>query len=83
MCVQIEQLAKAALPTSEEDWGSERQVHAETEFYTQVEKIVTPAVYERFSDWALKATAEESVAEALRLSMEAGLRKEEVSGHEG
>lgn len=54
-------MAKAALPTSEEDYGSERQIKAENAFFTYVERCVPPHIWEKIEAYSHKATVEERV----------------------
>ena len=63
------ELAQAALPTDESDWGSDRQIDAENAFGDAVERILGTgsAAFRDWEQYALKATTEEMVAEALRL----------------
>ena len=70
----INTLAREALPRSENEWGSERQARAENAFFAWVKDYVTRGprnhsgrvAWQRFEDWALKATTKEAVEEALR-----------------
>jgi hypothetical protein len=57
-----EELAQAARPQDDFDWGSERQITAETAFYETVGPLG-----EAFEQYALKATADEAIDEALRI----------------
>ena len=65
---ELSDLARAARPINDEDWGSERQVAAENELYANAKNVISTQAWERFEDWGLKATTEERIAEALRLA---------------
>jgi hypothetical protein len=58
----FEALALAARPISEADWGSPSQIAAENAFYDAAGDLG-----EEFDAYALKATCEEALDEALRL----------------
>ena len=65
----IDDLASQALPTGEDDCGSERQIDAENRFFDECRRR-RPAIFgDRgdFADWCLKATTNERIDEAMRL----------------
>ena len=66
----IKRLAKLARPANDTDWGSERQITAENDFYIEVEKHLTPDQMQEFEAFSLKATADERITEALKLFAE-------------
>lgn len=50
----LEQMAKSAVPTSDDDWGSERQIEAQNAFFEACDKVGLPTEH-------LYATAKMSV----------------------
>lgn len=62
---QLQELATAARPTNDQDWGSERQLDAENAFFDAFARagFGSPA----FDAFCLKATSEEMIDEALRI----------------
>jgi hypothetical protein len=67
--VDFEALAREAFPINEDEWGSERQINAENALFTALEARY-PETFGEASDfrmWALKATSEEYIEEAMRL----------------
>ena len=64
----IRGLAAGAKPVSSEDWGSERQIAAEREFFRITLPLLDHEVRAQFEEWALKATTEEMIDEACRLA---------------
>lgn len=54
-------MALAAMPTSDEDWGSERQNDADNAFSLYVEEL--GILDEDYFSWALHATTEERIIE--------------------
>lgn len=67
-------LAKAARPLDDDDWGSERQIHAQNAFFTEVEKRLSATDFAALEDYCMKATVDEMVDEALRLMTKAALK---------
>ncbi len=63
----IMELAKAAYPVNDDDWGTERQIDAENAFFAAVEQLMSPELFESLETYALKATAEERISFALEL----------------
>jgi hypothetical protein len=61
------ELARRAIPLSEEDWGSERQTEAENEFFIQAEKVLSPEVFANLETYCLHATTEEGIAATMTL----------------
>lgn len=57
----IDDMAKAALPVDDDDWGSERQIKAENAFFTYVERCLPPHIWEDIGDYSYGATVEERV----------------------
>ncbi len=69
--VDFEALAKDALPTSEDDYGSERQLSAENFFFAELGEAY-PVTFSddgdgEFAVWAIKATSEEYINHAIQL----------------
>jgi len=64
---EIVELARAARPIDDADWGSERQIEAENVFMAAVEARLPIRKLSALHDYALKATTEEWIDEALRL----------------
>lgn len=60
-------MAGAARALGDDDWGSARQVAAQNAFFLEVERLMHPVAWDEFEMWALKATVDEKVDEALRL----------------
>lgn len=67
MIININELAKDARPINDNDWGSERQIRAENEFFAEVENRVTRAQFAKLDAYCLKATTEERIDAALVL----------------
>jgi hypothetical protein len=65
MQIALNDLANAACPTSHSDWGSERQVEAQNEFFLAVEKILTDDEFEKLESYCLKASTEEMIDSAM------------------
>ena len=64
---QIEAMAKDAIPTSDDDWGSERQIGAENAFFDACGKLGLP-VQDLYG--SAKMSTEDMVSDALaRLRM--------------
>lgn len=67
----IIELAADARPLNDDDWGSDRQLEAENKFGEAVEQeFRSRGELEKLAAWeryALKATTEETISEALRL----------------
>lgn len=64
---QFEALALAARPTSELDYGSQRQEDAFNAFFAAAEDVIPGKQFAAFEEYCLKATTEEAIDEALRL----------------
>jgi hypothetical protein len=64
---QFEVLAQAALPTSDDDWGSDRQIDAENFFFDEVCRELSNEGIIELEDYSLKATTEERIAKAREL----------------
>lgn len=65
----IDDLARDALPLNDDDWSSSRQIDAENRFFDECRRLRPDTFSDEgdFSVWALKATSEERIEEALRL----------------
>lgn len=68
---ELEALATKARPINEDDWGTERQVEAENEFFDVCRKL-DPATFDTdggsdFAEFCLKATTGEMLDEAMKL----------------
>jgi flavodoxin len=59
-------LAQAARPLDDSDYGSDRQVTAQNEFFEYVEKQMHPTAFAELDDFALKATPDEMIDEAIK-----------------
>lgn len=68
----VEQLARAARPLNDDDYGSEEQVEHENDFFAVVRELLTEEQEEALETFSLKATTEERIDEALRLVAEYG-----------
>jgi len=68
----LEQLAAAARPTNDDDYGTERQINAENNFFAYLDEYLgdklTEAEHEEFTDYCTKATTDERITEGLRLA---------------
>jgi hypothetical protein len=64
----LEALARAALPYTDSDWGSERQITAENALFDAARRFLTSQQMADLEAYALKATTEEMVEEVLRLT---------------
>jgi hypothetical protein len=68
----LEQLAAAARPIDDDDYGSVRQTNAENDFFATLDQHLagrlTPAETDNFDAFCLKATAVERIDEGLRLA---------------
>jgi hypothetical protein len=67
----LREMAKAARPVSDSEWGSDRQITAENKFCAALERYLKPAGWEHFEDYALKATTEEMLDCGLMLAARA------------
>lgn len=56
---RLRELALDARPISDPEWGSDRQIKAENKFCAALERYLTPGAWDKFEDYALKATTEE------------------------
>lgn len=63
----METMAADAKPTSDDDWGSERQIDAENAFMNRLEFLMPADEWETFGQWCLKATSEEMIDAGLAL----------------
>jgi hypothetical protein len=59
-------LAQAARPLDDDDWGSERQVTAQNAFFVYVERQMHPVAFAELEDYAMKATTDEMIDEAIK-----------------
>ena len=64
---EIVELARAARPIDEEDWGSPRQIEAENVFLAAIEARLPIRKLGNLYDYSLKATTDQWIDEALRL----------------
>lgn len=64
---EFQHVCKNARPLNESDWGSERQMFFENQIAGYLDKILTDGQKDRFEIWALKATTDEIIDEALKL----------------
>jgi len=63
----LEKLGQAALPVTEDDWGSCRQIDAENDFLAAVQRVLPEDSWDDLYVYGLKATTEERIAYALQL----------------
>ena len=67
----MQNLAKQAMPIDSDDWGSERQVAAEIEFWIEAERIINQKfgadIFSELELWGLDATIDELIDEAMLL----------------
>lgn len=63
----INKMAQEARPTSDDDWGSERQITAQNAFFVEVQRVLPKPLFEKLEAYCLKATVDEMIDEALRL----------------
>lgn len=61
--------ADDAMPRSDNDWGTPRQIDAENRFYALAKQAIDPEQWIEFQQWALKATAEERIERACELAV--------------
>jgi hypothetical protein len=61
------EMAQAAIPHDDADWGSERQVAAQNAFFNRVERLLVSYEFAELEHYCNKATTEEMIAEALRM----------------
>ena len=59
-------LAQAARPLNDDDWGSERQTTAQNAFFVYVESQMHPVAFAELEDFAMKATTDEMIDEAIK-----------------
>ena len=67
---QMKQLAEKARPIDDEDLGSERQIDAFNVFCDALERTLSADDFERFEDYAMKATTDELIDYGLMLFCE-------------
>lgn len=82
----IEQLAAAARPVNDDDWGTDRQIKAENAFFERVRSLISRERYETLNDYCLKATTDEMIDEGLRvvkLARDAYVRAHSNICHDG
>ena len=70
-------LAQGAVPVTESDYGSDLHIELQNKFCDYLESVLTPDRWERFEDYALKATDEEMAMYGLRLAGEQWFIKED------
>lgn len=70
---EIERLAALARPTSEEDWGSDRQIDAQNAFFDAVQSRVCSTLFEQLTIYCLKATSDEMIDAGLRAARGEGV----------
>lgn len=66
---KLEQMAKAARPIDDNDFGSERQVTAFNLFNIAASGLMTPEENDAWDAYSMKATNDEIIDEALRLAL--------------
>jgi hypothetical protein len=67
----LRDLAEDAKPTSDDDWGTERQINAINLFTESALTFIDPEEREILEGWALKATDEEIIAAFLKSALKA------------
>lgn len=65
MTKSIADLAAAARPINDDDWGTDRQITAENTLFERVRELISREAYDSLTDWCLKATTNEMIDEAL------------------
>jgi len=68
--IDFNELASAARPTNDDDWGSERQVTAQNLFFYEIEKVLPADQFAALEAFCLKATTDEMVDEAIKMLSE-------------
>jgi hypothetical protein len=63
---KLKAMAFDAMPINDADWGSERQLDAEHDFFAEAEHCCGE-FSDDFANWALKATTDEYIKEAMRI----------------
>jgi hypothetical protein len=63
-------LANSARPIDDADYGSARQIAAQNAFFNHVQQLMHPMAFEELEEYALKATPDEMINEALRMLQE-------------
>lgn len=63
--IKLEEMAIAARPINESDWGSDRQIEAQNAFFEFVEEHFPEIMSNEFEAFCLKATSEEMINEAI------------------
>jgi hypothetical protein len=67
---QMADLAAAARPIDEADYGTDRQITAQNNFTYTLQQILSPEKWENFEDYAHRATPEEMVSYGMQLAAE-------------
>ena len=74
----LEELAAAARPINDADYGTDRQINAENDFFDALDLHLTGKLTrdetEAFDAFCLKATTDERISEGLRLAAIAAAR---------
>lgn len=65
--VNFDELAAAARPIDDADWGSDRQINAQNAFFDAIEARYPNLFDNDFGSFAIKATTKELIDEALKL----------------
>lgn len=66
----LDDMALAARPRDDDDWGSDAQMEAENDFFEAVSKVLDSWTMVQLEDYCHKATTNEMIDEALRLVSE-------------
>lgn len=68
----LEELAAAARPINDDDWGSERHINAHNDFFDALDLSMSGRLSveetEKFDSFCAKATSDEMITEGLRLA---------------
>lgn len=59
-------LAQDALPINDDEWGSERQIDAQNDFFEAVEKAISTDRFAELENYCHKANVSEMIAEGLK-----------------
>lgn len=74
----LRMLAAKARCEDNDEWGSERQVEAQNNFGSAVEKILPAEEWEKYEDWCARATTDEMIDFGQQLAVAELLKKLEV-----
>lgn len=67
---KLDALAAEARPTSDDDWGTERQTNAQNAFFDFLKEHMHPMAFEELEMWCLSATTDEMIDKGLQMMRE-------------